>query len=205
MGESIASRIISAASIVLILIQEGHVGVTSLQKADLKDLIRQSNVIVKAEPLKPFERKETITFSDSAGKIPPFETKAYRFKRLDVLVNSSSMDLPDTLIVFDYYAETLSRGHLLAHTTGLVESPVTQYYESPIKEGKLSKEKSVILFLTVNNADPVASPNRWLQFSAINSYEKPSKAKAIGKLLPKTQSPIRPKLSPQPNYPARSN
>jgi hypothetical protein len=199
-----ANRILMAAGLVLALTREGHVGVTTLKKMDLGELAGTANIILVASPLKPFEQKESISYSDSSNRIPPLQGKAYRFKRGEVLKNNASMELPDTLIVFDYDMDAESRGHVLAHTAGEVESPVTRYYESPIKESKLAKEKSVVLFLTEVNDNPIATPRNWLKFTANHSYEKTSKLKAVTKLVAEPVFPPRPKgMKAPPPFPPR--
>ncbi|MDB5048965.1 MAG: hypothetical protein JWO30_2036 [Fibrobacteres bacterium] len=200
MSHSFARYLLTTAGIVMVLTKEGHVGVTSLNKLKLGELAGRANIIVMAIPLKPFEQKETITYMDSTNRIPPLEDKAFRFKREDVLKNDGSMDLPDTFVVFDYYTEIHSRGHVLAHTSGEMESPITYYYDGPIKETNLGKEKSVLLFLSVIHDDPIASPRDRLGFTANHAYEKASKAKAVTKLVANPEFPPRPK-SANPNPP----
>jgi hypothetical protein len=188
-------RILAAAALVLASAREGHVSVSTLKKMKLDELAASSQLIVIAVPLKPFEMADTITYADSAGRIPPLKCKAYRFKRTEVLKNDGGGDAPDTLIVYGYYTQIESRAHVAAHTGEAIESPVTQSYAAPIKEGNLAKEKSVILFLTQTEDEPDASPRKRLQFAASGAYEKASKVKAVKKLVagPESSRPAGPK------------
>jgi hypothetical protein len=188
-------RILAAAALVLAAAREGHVSVSTLKKLKLDELAARSPLIVTATPLTPLETAETLTFADSAGRIPPLKAKAYRFKRMEIVKNSSEAALPETLTVFDYYTGIESRAHAAAHTQQPIESPVTGYYESSLPEKKLGKEKSVILFLTEYEDEANASPRKRLQFAASGAYEKASKLKAVKKLAAPTESsgPLVPK------------
>jgi hypothetical protein len=182
---SISRTCFVAAGLVLALALEGHVGVTSLKTLKLADLAGRSGIIVLASPLKSFAATESLAFQ---GGIPPLERRVFCFKRGDILKNAYGADIPDTLMVFQANTAASAQAHAMAHSGGEVESPVTYTYAGSLKEERLGKEKSVLLFLTLRREKGV-TPSEWFELAAAHGYEKASQAKAVAKLLPKSQEP----------------
>lgn len=154
----------------------------------LAELAERSGIIVLATPLKAFAAKESLSFSDAKGGIPPLERRVFCFKRGDILKNADGADIPDTLMVFEANTSVAAQAHALAHSGGEVESPITYAYAGSLKEAKLGKEKSVLLFLTQRREQGVTPPE-WLEFSAADGFEKSSKTKAVAESLPKPNEP----------------
>ena len=183
--KSISGSISITAGLVLAFVLEGHVGVTSLKTLKLAEMAERSGIIVLASPLKAFAAKESLSFSDAKGGIPPLERRVFCFKRGDILKNADGVDIPDTLMVFEASTAAAAQAHALARSGGDVESPITYAYAGSLSETKLGNEKSVLLFLT-RRSEPGISPSEWFELSASQGFEKASQAKTLAKLLPKT-------------------
>jgi hypothetical protein len=190
-----------AAVLALSLAREGHVGVTTLKTLKLTELVERAGIIVLASPIKPLDAKEWLAFPDSGTNqggatngsakpsVPPLERKVWRFLLSETLKNQDGSALPETLMVYDANTAVSASGHASAHSGGSVESPITYAYASSIKETKLGKEKSVLLFLN-RKQEAGITPSEWLEFAATEGYEKGSKAKKVAKLLPKSEEPL---------------
>lgn len=173
------------AGMVLALAMEGHVGVTSLKTLKLPELADRAQVIVLATPRQPFLALQTLRFQDSTTSL---ERRLWHFKRGDILKNADGAELPENLMVMEANTAAVAHALILARSGGEVESPITYAYTGSLTEEKMDKEKSVLLFLTLRR-EKVVWPPEWFELSAAHSIEKASKAKAVAKLLPKSQEP----------------